>query len=173
VSEEGRRLFFLRHGPADRDRFTGCDDAQRPLDDPGREQIRRESEVFARLDLALDAAITSPYARAAETAAIVAARLGLGDRLRADPRLRPGFALPALVDLLAATPREHRRLLLVGHEPDFSEMIGALTRGQVVMKKGALARVDLTAGSAPRGRLVWLLQPKVMLRGLGYATPTM
>ena len=34
--------------------------------------------------------------------------------------------------------------------------------GRVVMKKGGLARVDVTAERPMRGYLVWLLTPKVM-----------
>jgi hypothetical protein len=33
------------------------------------------------------------------------------------------------------------------------------------MKKGALARVDLSPGGGPRGELIWLLQPRVLLSG--------
>jgi len=159
-----RTLYFLRHGPADRDEFAGVDDTQRPLVAAGRERIRRETEVLAHCDLALDAVITSPLVRAAETAAIVTAGLGLADRLHADARLAPGFDLAALAAVLADRPDDDRRLLLVGHEPDFSEVIRGLTGGRVVMKKGALARVDLAPGRELRGRLVWLLQPQVLVQ---------
>jgi phosphohistidine phosphatase len=163
---DGLRLFFLRHGPADRDQFQGEDDTRRPLVPRGRERMRRIAEVLVRLAPGLDAVVTSPLVRAAETAEIVASRLGLAERVQQDVRLDLDFDLPRLAALLAALREDHRRILLVGHEPSFSEVIGELTGGtRVVMKKGALARVDLTPGASTHGHLVWLLQPRVLLSG--------
>ncbi len=163
---DGLRLFFLRHGRADRDRFHGDDDTQRPLVEAGRARLRRTAEFLVQLAPDLDAVLTSPLVRAAETAEIVASRLGLADRVRHDRRLDLQFDLPRLAAILAALREDHRRILLVGHEPSFSEVIGELTGGtRVVMKKGALARVDLTPGASTRGHLVWLLQPRVLLSG--------
>jgi phosphohistidine phosphatase len=158
------RLFFLRHGLADRSAYDGEDDDRRPLTDQGRRRLRVEAEFIARLEAGIDAVVTSPLLRASETAEIVAARLGLSDRLQVDARLGPGFDLPALAAMLAGLASDHRRIMLVGHEPSFSEVVGELIGdGHVSMKKGALARVDLLPGREPRGRLVWLLQPRVLL----------
>jgi len=163
---EGLRLFFLRHGPADRDQFDGDDDDLRPLVARGRRRMRVAAEFLARLEPGIDAVVTSPLVRARETAEIVASRLGLGDRVREDERLGLDFDLPALAAILAGLRDDHRRILLVGHEPGFSTVVGELTGGsRVSMKKGALARVDLTPGAGPHGRLVWLLQPRVLLSG--------
>lgn len=169
------RLYFLRHGRADREQFDGADDNQRPLVDEGRRRTAVTARALARLEPDLDAIITSPLVRAEQTAAIVADHLGLSDRLRVDARLAPGFDLPELLEILAdllaaaraeaaaGSPAGARNLLLVGHEPDLSLVIGELTGGDVVMKKGALARVDLAADDLSRGVLVWLLQPRVLL----------
>jgi len=54
-------------------------------------------------------------------------------------------------------------VMLVGHEPDFSSLIGALTGGsQVLMKKGGLGRVDIELLEQGAGTLVWLLPPRVL-----------
>jgi phosphohistidine phosphatase SixA len=51
--------------------------------------------------------------------------------------------------------------MVVGHEPDFSSVIGQLIgSGSVVMRKGGLARVDIT--NPMRGELVWLLTPQLL-----------
>ena len=50
--------------------------------------------------------------------------------------------------------------MLVGHEPDFSGLIRALTGGIVKIGKGGVARIDLDAGGEA-GRLIWLIPPKV------------
>lgn len=161
-----RRLFFLRHARADRDRFHGTDDSMRPLVDEGRRRTRDSARFMADLGLAdVDVIVTSPLVRARETAQITAEELGLGDRVLEDPRLGLGFRLGVLSDVLADLPGQPRQVMLVGHEPGFSGVIGDLTGGEVVMRKGALARVDLLATPELLGELVWLLQPKVMLSG--------
>ncbi len=160
--DHDRRLYFLRHGLADHPDFRGDDD-RRPLSREGEVRLRGQAGFLAGLDLDLDVILTSPLTRAAQTAAIVAGRLGLADRVLEEPRLGLGFGVAALAAILAELPATHQRIMLVGHEPSFSTVVGAITGGSdVVCKKGGLARVDLYAGEDLRGRLVWLLPPKVM-----------
>jgi len=159
----GLRLYFLRHGRADREAFAGDDDALRPLVDEGRRRTLVTADLLARFDARIDAVITSPLVRARQTADIVADRLGLREVLHEDGRLGLGFDLPTLAAMLAGLPADRRCILLVGHEPGLSQVIGEITGGAVVIRKGALARVDLTPGRKPRGELVWLLQPGIML----------
>lgn len=165
-----RHLFFLRHGRADRAAYQGSDDHERPLVPEGMRRSRLTASVLDRLGLQPDLIITSPLLRARQTAQIVADGLGLDDRLQVDDRLGLGFNLAALTAILSGVPGEARDIMLVGHEPGQSMVIGALTGGDVAMRKGALARVDLDPGIPLRGQLVWLLQPRVFR---GYTTPTM
>ena len=53
------------------------------------------------------------------------------------------------------------RVVLVGHDPDFTHLVSWLVGASVTMRKGALARVDLAdrTVSAGRGSLRWLLPP--------------
>ena len=98
--------------------------------------------------------------RARQTADIVAAQLGLP--VTAHAGLVPGFSFPMLERLLN-TRLQAGALLLVGHEDDFSQLIGRLMGGgRVVMKKGSLARVDLLQLQPPAGILSWLLPPKLL-----------
>ena len=53
--------------------------------------------------------------------------------------------------------RADGRLLLVGHEPDLSGIVGDLTGGRVDLKKGGLAVVSLEGAG---GELVVLLRPR-------------
>jgi uncharacterized phosphatase len=71
-------IYLVRHGETDWNRarrIQGRTDV--PLNDTGREQARRTAELLARRSW--DAVLTSPLARARETAQIIAARLGLGE----------------------------------------------------------------------------------------------
>ena len=156
------RVYFLRHGKAeDRAAWRGRD-ADRPLTAEGEEALRRAAKQLRAMDLALDVVVTSPYVRARRTAEIVADELGLGGRLVVDDRLAPGFDLRRLEQVLAAHgPADG--VMVVGHEPDFSETVAELIGGgDVVMKKGGLARVDATAPAAGGGQLVWLLTPPLL-----------
>lgn len=156
------RVYFLRHGKAeDRAAWRGHDDA-RPLTAAGEKEIRREAKLLSAMDLGLDLVVTSPLARARRTAEIVADELGQGGRLVEDARLAPGFDLRRLEQLLEAHgPAES--VMVVGHEPDFSATVAELIGGgDIVMKKGGLARVDVTAPAAGGGQLVWLLTPPLL-----------
>jgi phosphohistidine phosphatase len=156
------RIYFLRHGKAENRAEWQGDDASRPLTADGEEAIRREAQTMHTVGLALDVIVTSPLARARRTAEIVADELGLGGRLVDDDRLGEGFDVRRLEQLVAAyAPSD--AMMLVGHEPDFSETIAELVGGgDVVMKKGGLARVDAAAPAAGGGQLVWLLTPSLL-----------
>jgi phosphohistidine phosphatase len=157
-----RRLYFLRHGLADRSAFTGSDDRLRPLTPQGIARLEAATANLARLNLGCDRIVTSPLTRCLQTAEIAAAALGLVDSLVSDPRLAPGFGLADLEEILAGH-RDCDILMLVGHEPDFSVTVSELTGGSdLVFKKGGLARVDLYPGPGPTGDLVWLVPPKIL-----------
>ena len=155
-------LYFLRHGLAGvRQEWQG-DDTRRPLTKKGIKNIRTQAKVLARLDLQLDVIIASPLTRAFQTADIVAEELNMVAQLAQDERLAPGFSRDALEQLPADHP-EAKNIMLVGHEPDFSLTISALIGGgEVILKKGGLVRVDITATAPLQGDLVWLLPPKIM-----------
>lgn len=156
------RLYFLRHGLAGSAGDWPGPDGERPLTPEGVERMKREAQAMARLGLKLDAVISSPLLRALQTAEIVADRLALRDRLVVDARVGPGFSLAALEEIVA----EHAGqgdLMLVGHEPSFSETVGGLVGGgRVVMKKGGLACVDVPGPLRSGAELLWLIPPKIL-----------
>lgn len=70
-------LYLVRHGETEwnrQHRIQGRTDI--PLNDTGREQAAATAQLLARRDW--DAIFSSPLSRAAETATIIAAELGLG-----------------------------------------------------------------------------------------------
>jgi phosphohistidine phosphatase len=157
------RLYFLRHGQADRSAWTGMD-FDRPLTEEGKERMAQEADTIHQLDLSPDAILTSPLVRALQTAEIVAERLNALDLLVIDERLEPGFGPSDLAEILEELPQADE-LLLVGHEPDFSETISYLIGGgTIVCKKGSLARVDLIDAGPLAGELVWLIPPKALIQ---------
>jgi phosphohistidine phosphatase len=153
-------LYFLRHGIAADRGPEGSGDAGRPLTEEGIIKMERAVRALPRIEVIPDALISSPLVRARETADIVARHLKLD--MRIDDALSPGCSLERLLPLLKpyATAQQ---VMVVGHEPDFSEMIAALTGGsRVVLKKGGLARVDLYDLETGYGVLMCLLPPRVL-----------
>jgi len=156
-----KRLYFLRHGLADRSAWNGSD-YERPLTPTGRDRMIHEAKSMANLNLSLELILTSPLARAYQTAEIVAEQLDLIEHLQVEERLGLGFGSADLAATLAEnSSAEH--IMLVGHEPDFSLTISEITGGgDIVCKKGSLARIDLFSSEPPAGQLVWLIPPKVL-----------
>lgn len=151
-------LYFLRHGVAADQGPPGTGDAGRPLTPEGIEKMTMAARGLRRLELRLDTLLTSPLVRARATAAIVGQALGQEPQIVAE--LSPGCNTPRLRTLLAARANA-QRVMIVGHEPDFSTMIGDLTGAHVRMKKGGLALVELPAPTSD-GILIWLMTSRVL-----------
>jgi phosphohistidine phosphatase len=134
-------LWLLRHGDA----AEGSPDAERPLTNKGEKQARNASLALKALGVKMDACLTSPKVRAADTARVVCEALGIEPKL--EPKLAGG---PFDAQALAAGLGDN--VLLVGHDPDFSMAVHALTGAQVRMKKGGLAAIG-------KGELMVLLRP--------------
>ena len=157
------QIYFLRHGLADRNEWDG-EDSDRPLTTEGLDRMFREAETLDEIGLNLDVLLTSPLVRARQTAEIVADVLDLHDCIKEEKRLQPGFGVEELMEIVRDNA-DAKRIMVVGHEPDFSTVIGSLIGGGgVVCKKGGLVRVDITRGDKPRGELVWLIPPKLLAR---------
>jgi phosphohistidine phosphatase len=158
-------LFLLRHAHAGNPLRWDGDDAARPLSAKGRGQAGRLGRLLAAIDEAPDLFITSPKVRADETARIVAEALGAP--VVVDERLAGPLDVSVIEEiLLVAGPAE--RPCLVGHDPDFSELLGELLGlPGLPMRKGAFARVDLPGRvvTADRGILRYLLPPDLLPGG--------
>jgi phosphohistidine phosphatase len=155
------RLFFLRHGLADRSEWDG-EDYLRPLTAKGVNRMKKEAVSIRKLKLGLKAIYTSPLTRASQTAEIVARELQMLAALQIDDRLSPGFGRTTLQRILRDFSSGDR-IMLVGHEPDFSLTIESIIGGgNIVCKKASLARVDLFHPGTLDGELVWLIPPKML-----------
>lgn len=155
------KVYFLRHGKSSARAAWRDDDDLRPLTPEGVDLMRREAVGIRKLGMVPDVIITSPLARARQTAEIVAVELGMGAVLVEDERLAHGFDRDRLVQIIDAHPGVDS-IMLVGHEPDFSATAATLLGGgRLQFKKGGLARVDIVerVGDLVYGVLVALLTP--------------
>ena len=164
------KLYVTRHGPAEESASSGLD-GDRPLSESGRKRVRAVAKVLADLDEAPLHLVASPLVRAVQTAEIIAIVTKLDERAgTVDIRreLAPGGDWGALVRALAAEGR--KRVMLVGHEPDLSELVGGVLgvfdRG---FDKGMVVGVQLrprdakdASAGVPRGRLRFVLDPKTL-----------
>jgi len=146
------RLYFLRHGAADWPDWDQPDD-ERPLTKAGRKEMHAVGEFLTALKAEADLILTSPLPRATQTADIAAEHLKT--RVREEKLLAPGFRVEDLMRLLRKYPQQV--LMLVGHEPDFTLTITALTGASVKLSKAGVALVDL---NLQKGKLLWLFPPK-------------
>ena len=153
-----RRVHLLRHADAGDPMAWTADDALRPLSAKGRRQAERLARHLVAIGFQTDSLISSPKLRARETAEIVADALEL--TVRVDERLGGGLSLAALEEILrdAGGPQ---RPVLVGHDPDFSDLAAELAgAAELALKKGALVRIDVDGElSGGAGRARWLLPP--------------
>lgn len=166
-------LYLLRHGIAE-DPDPGGTDRDRRLTPRGRLRMRRAARGLRVLVRRLDALYTSPYPRAAETAALVAAAMGHGLAVRELDALVPGTSPMDVVRALRALRGD--RVMLVGHEPTLSKTAALLLTGsvdglQIDLKKGGCIAVTLRAATPRSAVLEWTATPRA-LRRLGRGTPS-
>lgn len=163
------KLVIIRHGAAgDRDEWEaqGHDDRLRPLTPEGRKEMQRVAPGLARLVPTIDVLATSPLARAAETAEIVA-REYAAETVTVEA-LATEHDPEEVVRWLREQPPNHT-VGVVGHEPQLSMLAGYLLTGRpasfIDLKKGGACRLDLPGASKPGdGSLEWLLTPRELRR---------
>ncbi len=153
-------IYLLRHAHAGDSAAWNGPDSERPLSPKGRRQAHNLGQFLADRAFAADAIVSSPKVRARQTAELVADALGIGVTL--DERLGGALDLDVLGALLDATGGTS--VVLVGHDPDFTELAMGLTGAAYLpMKKGALARIDTSLPIQPgAGILRWLLPPDLI-----------
>jgi phosphohistidine phosphatase len=133
-------IWLLRHAEAE----DGTPDSDRKLTKKGRKQAKNAGKALKALGVKPEACFTSPKVRAAETAKLACKELGVEYTL--EPKLAGG---PFDPEALAAGLQD---VVLVGHDPDFSMAVHALTGAQARMKKAGLAGIE-------KGELMVLLRP--------------
>jgi phosphohistidine phosphatase len=135
-------IYLLRHGDAE---DGEGDDAARQLTPKGERQAAVAGRGLAARGATIDACLTSPKLRAAETARLACRALAV------EPETAVALEKGSFDSLALAAGRGD--VLLVGHEPAFSTEVARLTGGRVKLRKGAIAILDgstLVALLAPR-----------------------
>jgi len=159
-------LFVLRHGKAEQS-SEDAEDSTRALTARGRKEIRDIARWMRKEKFQFDTIASSPLIRASETAGIVARVLDQKDRLVVWDELAPGGD-PDTVCYHATQSSNNESVLIVGHEPELSALVGRIISGgatvSVILSKGSLAKIrNFSFDKQPSGDLQWLLTPKLMM----------
>ena len=163
-----RELLVMRHAKSDWDAGAG-DDLARPLAERGRAAAARLGRFLSAAGHAPGLAVCSPAARARETLEI-AAVAGAWECAREVVAALYGGGVEGVVEAIRSIPDEQERVLLVGHEPVWSELVAHLVGGGAVeMPTAAVASVAFAAGGwaevgEGRGTLSWLVNPRLLKR---------
>lgn len=181
------KLYVMRHGPAE-DQSDSGHDGDRALTPSGRERVRAVAKLLIELDEAPAAIITSPLVRAVQTAEIIAVVTQLAQAkgiVEARREMSPSGATVKLVGALVAEGR--KRTMLVGHEPDLSELVATLLGKDSLHRsfdKAMVVGLHVASLSAPassraahpgsdlRAKLRFILDPKALRLNPDVRTPS-
>lgn len=161
-----KTLLFLRHGKSDWD-ADYLHDHERPLAKRGRKAAKRMGELLAAWDQAPDSVITSPAVRAHDTLRRAHDAGGWEAPVRVSDRLYEGG--PAdLLDEIRREPDTTRALMLVGHEPTWSDTVSRFIGGGTIrFPTAAVAclRLEIEQWRSARfgdAELVWFVPPRLV-----------
>jgi phosphohistidine phosphatase len=153
------KLYFFRHGHAEDADGPEFDDFARRLTDKGVKRTQTAAQALVKLAIKPARLYSSPRIRARQTADILAKALGISVAIREEVGF--GFNTEYIEPLISELEADDE-VIFVGHEPDLSIMVSKLVSGgEILMKKGGLARVDLFSREPLRGALVWMIPPRV------------
>ena len=147
-----QQLWLLRHGEAVP--HESKPDFDRELTARGERQSAAAGAALARLGLEFAACYTSPLLRALGTAQLACEPLNVDPDQRDE--LGKDFDTDAARELLLPHGADER-ILLVGHNPSFEQVVYDLTGARVDFKKGGVAAVRVGGGP---GELLALLRPR-------------
>jgi phosphohistidine phosphatase len=158
-------LYILRHGEAGKRQQVVNKDSERALTVTGKQEVREIAKGLQELGVKFDFIATSPLKRAHETAEIMAKTLKVKKGMMEGwNELKPEGKRPELYRRLSQF-KQGSSILVVGHEPYLSTMIGEIVFGNgtsnIVLKKAGLARIGMKSFvPSMNGELKWLLTPK-------------
>jgi phosphohistidine phosphatase len=158
-----KTLYLLRHAKSSW-KDPSLQDFDRPLNRRGREAAPLVGRFIRKRKLRVDLILSSPAARARQTAALVKEAAGLQADLLFDERIYEAGAA-ALLEVVTQAAESADALMLVGHNPGTEELLTFLTGEERRMPTAALACVALDVekwgkARARAGRLEWLVRPK-------------
>jgi phosphohistidine phosphatase len=156
------QVYLLRHGIAE-DRQPGKSDEERRLTQKG---VRKLKDILGQAkDYGVEPSLilSSPLVRARQTAEVAVSELHYKEAIVETVALKPESRPEAVWDELRVH-RDESEVMLVGHEPLFSELYAYLLNSPALcvnVRKGSIGRIEVDASSPrARGILRWMLVPR-------------
>ena len=136
-----KTLFLVRHAKSSRD-DPSLPDRNRPLDDRGKQDAPKMGKRLAKRGVKPDLVVSSPALRALTTAQLIAEEVGykrkdivVDDRLYAS---NPDDLLAVIREL----DKKLDRVMLVGHNPEFTDLAHRLSSEIIDMPTSAVAEIS-------------------------------
>jgi phosphohistidine phosphatase len=156
-------LYLLRHAIAVQRGLAHYPNDDRPLTEKGIQKMKKAAQGIAKLAGNFDIILSSPLVRAYDTARITAEAVKYRKKIERCkqllPESSPGDFMPLLQEY-----REHKSVLVVGHEPNMSQIVSALLgspHSVVEFKKGAFCKIRISGvSSVKHGTLIYHVTPK-------------
>ncbi len=148
----------MRHGPAE-DYAPSGRDFDRALTSSGRDRVRSVAQKLAEMDEMPKLVIASPLVRAQQTAEIVAKELKTAP-IETERDLAPGGDGVTFVRSAATLGR--KRLMIVGHEPDLSDLVSQLLGAPFGFDMLKAMVVGLRLVPSEKTELRFVLDPKTL-----------
>lgn len=169
-------LYILRHASAGTRRANPLIDVKRPLDKEGKGQCLLIGSYLNALKIQFDMIASSPLKRALQTASLVGTEVAFDSKIFVADALSPQATVTEFLAFVSEL-QGHENVLLVGHNPNLPLFLASLImngsahpgRAAIRMRKGAIARIDLTRRP---GLLHWLVDPRILKGVYGNATKT-
>jgi phosphohistidine phosphatase len=157
-------LVLLRHAKSDWD-GSWEDDRQRPLARRGRRAAITMGRFLGRAGVVPDAALSSPARRAIDTLRLTREAAGWSCPVQEAPGLYGEGSAGALAEI-GARGGGAEVLVVVGHEPDTSQLVALLVGGgRLRVPTAAAVGIALDVRWAEvgpaTGELAWLLVPRL------------
>ncbi len=160
-----KTVYLVRHGIALPSAPPEQSDGDRPLTDKGRKRMHQVAQGLSSLDINVERIVSSPLPRASQTAEILADELDFSKPLEFADVLSVERTALDIAQWLSSQPESS--LMLVGHNPNLSDLVGLLTLGEpravVSLRRGGVAALT-QAGSGAGYTLDWVARPRLLKR---------
>ena len=162
------QLYIVRHGISiDREDPKSPPDPERFLTEEGIDKTKEVAKGVAKLGVAPELLISSPYVRAMQTAEIFAAALEYPkQKIRRSDLLLPGTEASLFYKELAKD-KQSATVVCFGHAPQLDDLVATGLGSKhpfTSLKKAGVAMLELKRISPPSGELIWLATPKLLRR---------
>ena len=164
-----KKLIFYRHGKSDWN-ADYSNDHERPLAERGIKSASIMGKLLAMSGQLPDLVIVSSALRARQTLEISMREGNWTSDVMEDDTLYYGGP-EAILGVIQSLPKNSDRVMLIGHEPKWSEMTSSLIGGgDIVFPTAAMCRIDFECDKWHKvrlasGELRWLLQPSFFVKG--------